>query len=166
MHRALWSFNDQSGGSPLGPFQYHSFSPYLNWGNSQLDTFFQVLPMMFQVEWTKHTPLSAGFYLTGAAQVCLLCCPSTLLINFHFPVHRGISACISFGNYCPLQYFPFTIVKHHKIISIPIFQPLAVSPCSGLSLQCICLSSQSNAVCNLSQEAYNPVIQIFYKDLE
>lgn len=110
--------------------------------------------MVFQVEWTNYTPLSCGFYLTGAAQVCLPCCRSTLLINVHFNVHIGSSAELYLNLYFlwelfSLQYFPYTIVKPHNIISIPIFQPIAVSPCSGLSLQCIYLSSQSDGACNL-----------------
>lgn len=88
-----------------------SFSPYLNWGNLQLYTLFQVLPMKFQVEWTNHMPLSAGFYLTDAAQVCLPCCPTTLLISVHFSVRRGTSAELYLHLYFFWGLFPCAVLS-------------------------------------------------------
>lgn len=159
MHRVLQSFNHQSGGPPLFNITVFLFSPYLNSGNPQGDTFFQVLPTIFQVEWTKHTSLSAGFYLTDAGQVCIPRCSS---IPFHESIFIFLST-EALSRTVPQPVFPLETIL---LCSTLHFQPLAASPCTGLSLQCICLSSQSNAACSLFQEAYSPVIQIFDKDFE
>lgn len=123
-----------------------SFSPYLNWGNLQLYTLFQVLPMKFQVEWTNHMPLSAGFYLIDAAQVCLPCCPTTLLISVHFPV----LSCLHFSRTIPPPVFllgtiPLCSTFHLPLLNlIKLFLVQDSSPLQCLhAVACLCSVSTS-----------------------